>query len=100
MKHLGKLEGLSIRDSLVQNGVVIIQSKLHNGDLVCDFYHKILLEEFFDTSIPSKQCDIFYVKGYIQPQHIIKRQADFIKKCVYLPHKSGHVVLSMLNNIN
>ena len=38
---------------LDENGVVIIQSKLHNGDFVCDFYHKILLEDFFDTFIPS-----------------------------------------------
>ena len=115
MKHVGELEGLSIeqkslelqasdniRDScfLVENGVVIIQSKLHNGDFVCDFYHKILLEDFFDTFIPSKQFNIFYVKGHIKPRHIIKRQANFIKKCVYLPHKSGYVVLPMLNNIN
>ena len=115
MKPLGELEGLSreqkylelkasdnIRDScfFVENGVVIIQSKLHNGDFVCDFYHKILLQDYFDAFIPSKKFDIFYVKGHIKPQHIVKRQADFIKKCVYLPHKSGHVVLSMLNNIN
>ena len=55
MKRLGELEGLSrkqkslelnasdnIRDYcfLVENSVVIIQSKLHNGDIVCDFYHK------------------------------------------------------------
>ena len=115
MKHLGELEGLSreqkslelkandnIRDScfLVENGVVIIQSKLHNRDFVCHFCHKIHFEDFFDAFIPSKQFDIFYVKGHIQPRHIIKRQADFIKKCVYLPHKSGHVVLPMLNNIN
>ena len=115
MKHLGELEGISreqkslelkacgnIRDScfLVENGVVIIQSKLHNGDFVCDFYHKTLLEDFFDSFISSKQFDIFYVKGHIQPRHIIKRKADFIKKCIYLPHKSGHVVLPMLNNIN
>ena len=60
MKRLGELEGLSreqkslelkandnIRDScfLVENGVVIIQSKLFNGNFVCDFYHKILLED-------------------------------------------------------
>ena len=67
---------------------------------MCDFYHKILLEDFFDTFILSKQFDIFYVKGHIQTQHIIKKQADFIKRCVYLPHKSGDVVLPMLNNIN
>ena len=91
-----------MRDSyfLVENGVVIIQSKLHNGDFVCDFYHKIILEDFFDAFIPSKQFDIFSVRGNIQPQHIIKRQADFIKKSVYLHHKSGHMVLPMLNNIN
>ena len=115
MKCLGELDGLSreqkslelkasdnIRDYcfLVENGVEIIQSKLHNGDFVCGFYHKVLLEDFFDTLIPSKQFGIFYVKGHIQPQHIIKRQADFIKKCVYLPHKSGHVVFPTLNNIN
>ena len=107
MKHVGELEGLSIEQKslelkasdnirdfcfLVENGVVIIQSKLHNGDFVCDFYHKILLEDFFDTFIPSKQFDIFYVKGHIKPRHIIKRQADFIKKCLYLPHKSAYVV--------
>ena len=67
---------------------------------MCDFYHKILLEDFFDTFIPSKQFDIFYVKSHIQPRHIVKIQAEFIKKCVYLPHKSGYVVLPMLNNIN
>ena len=115
MKPLGELEGLSreqkslelkasdnIRDScfLLENGVVIIQSKLHSGDFVCDFYHKILLEDFLDTFIPSKQFDIFCVKGHTQLRHTIKRQADFIKKCVYLPHKSGPVVLPMLNNIN
>ena len=115
MKHLGELEEPSreqkslevkgsdnIRDScfFVENSVVIIQRKLHNGDFVCDFYHKILLEDFFDTFILSKQFDIFYVKGHIQTQRIIKKQADFIKRCLYLPHKSGHVVLPMLNNIN
>ena len=115
MKCLWQLQGLSreqkslelntghnIRGScfLVDNGVVIIQSKLRNGDIVCDFYHEILLEDFFDTFIPSKQFDIFYVKGHIQPQHIIKRQADLIKKFTYFPHKSGHVAFPMLNNIN
>ena len=78
--RLGELEGLSreqkslefnasdnIRGSyfLVNNGIVIIQSKLRNGDIVCDFYHEILLEDFFDTFIPSKQFDIFYVKAHI-----------------------------------
>ena len=45
-----------MRDSyfLVENGVVIIQSKLHNGDFMCDFYHKVILEDFFDALIPSK----------------------------------------------
>ena len=92
----------NIRDScfLVESEIVIIQRKLHNGDFVCDFYHKILIEDFFDTFIPSKQFDIFYVKGHMQPQHINKRQADFIRKYVYLPHKSGRVVLPMLNDIN
>ena len=86
--RLGELEGLSreqkslefnasdnIRGSyfLVNNGIVIIQSKLRNGDIVCDFYHEILLEDFFDTFIPSKQFDIFYAKAHIQPRHIIKR---------------------------
>ena len=86
--RLGELEGLSreqkslefnasdnVRGSyfLVNNGIVIIQSKLRNGDIVCDFYHEILLEDFFDTFIPSKQFDIFYVKAHIQPRHIIKR---------------------------
>ena len=114
MKCLGELDGLSreqkslelkttdnIRDScfLVENSVVVIQSKLHNRDFVCDFYHKILLEDFFDTFISSKQFDIFYVKHHIQPRHI-KRQVDFTKKCVYLPHKNGHAVFLMLNNIN
>ena len=96
MKRLGELEGLSsdsIRDScfFVESGIAIMQSKLHNGDLVCDFYHKILLEDFLDTFISSKQFDIFYVDGHIQPH--------FIRKCVYLPNKSGHVVLP-INNIN
>ena len=115
MKPLGELEGLSreqkylelkvsdnIRDScsFVENGVVIIQSKLHNGDFVSDFYHKVLLQDYFHAFIPSKKFDISCVKGHIKPQHIVKRQADFIKNCVYLPHKSGHVVLPMLNNIN
>ena len=69
MKCLGELDGLSrqqkslelkttdnIRDScfLVKNSVVVKQSKLHNGDFVCDFYHKILLEDFFDTFIAPK----------------------------------------------
>ena len=67
---------------------------------MCDFYHEILLEDFFDTFIPSKQFDIFYVKGHIQPRHIIKRQADLIKKFAYFPHKSGHVAFPVLNNIN
>ena len=64
MKRLGESEGLSrkqkslelktsgnIRNScfLVENGVVITQRNLNNGDFVCDFYHKILLEDFFDT---------------------------------------------------
>ena len=95
MKHLGELEEPSreqkslevkgsdnIRDScfFVENSVVIIQRKLHNGDFVCDFYHKILLEDFFDTFISSKQFDIFHVKRHIQPRHIIKRRADLIKK--------------------
>ena len=53
----------NIRDFcfLVENGVVIIQSKLHNGDFVCGFYHKILLEDFLDTLIPPKQFDIFFM---------------------------------------
>ena len=61
MKCLGELEGLSreqkslelkasdnIRDScfLIENGVVIIQSKLHNGDFVCDFYRKNFFKTF------------------------------------------------------
>ena len=114
MKCLGELDGLSrqqkslelkttdnIRDScfLVKNSVVVKQSKLHNRDFVCDFYHKILLEDFFDTFIAPKQFNIFYVKRHIQPRHI-KRQVDFIKKYVYLPHKNRHVVFPMLNNIN
>ena len=111
----GGLEGLSreqtslelkasdnMRDSyfLVENGVMIIQSMLDNGDFTCNFYHKIILEDFFDAFIPSKEFDIFSDRGNIQPQHIIKRQADFIKKSVYLHHKNGHMVLPMLNNIN
>ena len=115
MKHLGELEELSreqkslevkasdnIRDScfFVENSIVIIQRKLHNGDFVCDFYHKILLEDFFDTFISSKQFDIFHVKGHIQPRHIIKRRADFIKNVCKFTYKGGHVVLPMLNNIN
>ena len=77
MKHFGELEGLSreqkclqskasdnIRDSclLVENGFVIIRSKLHNGDFVCNFYYKILLEDLLDTFIPFKEFDIFLCK--------------------------------------
>ena len=85
MKRFGELEGLSreqkcleskasdnIRDSclLVENGVVIIQSKLHNGDFVCNFYYKILLEDFLDTFIQSKEFDIFLCKrAYTTPTY-------------------------------
>ena len=114
MKRMGELEGLSIeqkslklkasdniRDScfLVENGVVIIQSKLHNGDFVRDFYHKILLEDFFDTFIPSKQFDISFVKDIKNPDILLKGRLA-LSESVYLPHKSGYVVLPMLNNIN
>ena len=68
----------NIRDScfLIENDeslrilIVIIQNKLHNGDFVYDFYHKILLEIFFDRLISSKQFDIFHVKEHIQPLRI------------------------------
>ena len=68
----------NIRDScfLIENDeslrilIVIIQNKLHNGEFVYDFYHKILLEIFFDRLISSKQFDIFHVKEHIQPLHI------------------------------
>ena len=114
MKRLGELEGLSreqkslqlkasdnIRDScfLVESGIVIIQSKLHNGDFVCDFFIKYFLKTFL-VHLSHLSNLIFYVKGHIQLRHIINRQADFIRKCVYLPHKSGHVVLPVLNDIN
>ena len=95
VKCLGKLEGLSreqkslelktsdnIRDScfIVENGVVIIQSKLHNGDFVCDFYHKILLEDFLDTFVPCRQFDIFYVKGHIQPRHVTPKKYQCFRR--------------------
>ena len=95
VKCLGKLEGLSreqkslelktsdnIRDScfVVENGVVIIQNKLHNGDFVCDFYHKILLEDFLDTFVPCRQFDIFYVKGHIQPRHVTPKKYQCFRR--------------------
>ena len=79
---------------------IVITNNYHELMIINDCYHKVLLEDFFDIFILFKQFDIFYVKGNIQPRHIIKRQAEFIRRCVYLPHKSGHVVLPVLNDVN
>ncbi|XP_047143313.1 uncharacterized protein LOC124817377 isoform X1 [Hydra vulgaris] len=84
---------------LTKSHVIFVKEILVNGNIVCDVLEKERLDNFFDDFVESKTLNIYCIRA----NHVcMSRQISkdrLLRKCLCLPFKNDHIVISLLNDV-